>query len=222
MTGEHADEQAGAERRRRTVVQWLADRSVRQLVLAAGGVVLLVSGLFGGLRQAEADERPRLVAGKAHESAPLDITVRRVVWSDDLGEVIGPSEFGRYLLVFADISTDEDTSLKASVVAEAVRIQGLDKFRASVYGTDETRSEEPAPRIVVTDDQVDLSELGPGLTYEVAFIWEQRASEPLPVTVSVVTRSQRFRQSSLEELSGWFDATDDAVGRFPLTKLDLA
>ncbi len=172
--------------------------------------------------EAEPDQRPRLVADQVHESAPFDITIKRVVWADDLGEVIGPSEFGRYLLVFADISTDEDTSIRADIVQEVLRFQGLKGFRKSQFGTEEVASEAPGPRLVVTEDQVDLSELGPGLTYEVAFIWEQRTSEPLPSTVSLVTRSQQFRQSSLEEESSWFDATDDAVGRFPMTELDVS
>lgn len=207
---------------RSRILAWVAARSVRQLVLAAGAVVLLVSGAFGGLRQAEPDQRPRLVVDEPHVSAPFTITIKGVRWSEDLGEVIGPSEFGRYLLVFADISTDEDTSVDLYVVKEAVRLQGLKAFKRYSSGVEEVRSELPDPRVVVTEDQVDLSELGPGLTYEVAFVWEQRTSEPLPSTASVVTRSHQFRQSSLEEERNWFDATDDAVGRFPVTKLDVS
>ncbi len=214
MTGERAQ--------RQRVSQWLAARSVRQLLLGAGAVVLLVSGLFGGLRRAETDERPRLVLDQAHQSAPLDITVKRVLWSDDLGEVIGPSEFGRYLLVFADVSTDEDTAINVSVVKEALRFQGLEGFRRSQSDSREARSEEADPRVLVTEDQVDLSVLGPGLTYEVAFIWEQRKAESLPSTAGLITRSHQYRQSSLEEESDWFDATDDAVGRFPVTELDAS
>lgn len=211
MTGEVA--------RRGRILTWLAARSVRQLVLAVGAVVLLISGAFGGLAQAEPDQRPRLVVDKPHTSAPFDITIKGVRWSEDLGEVIGPSDFGRYLLVFADVSTDEDMSIEASIVGEALRIQGLKGFRKSRYSMDKVRSEYPAPRLVVAEDQVDLSELGPGLTYEVAFIWEQRLSEPLPSSVSLVSRTQQFRQSRLEEGSFWFDVTDDAVGRFPVTKI---
>lgn len=209
----------GERTQRRRVSEWVAARSVRQLVLAAGAVVLLLSGAFGGLRQAEPDQPTRLVTDQSHRSTPFDLTVKRVVWSDDLGEALGPSEFGRYLVVFADVSTQEDRSVRAAVLQEAVRFEGLEGFRKSQFGAEAVHSEEPLPRIVVTADQVELSELGPGLTYEVAFIWEQRTSEPLPTDVNLVTRSQQFRQSSLEETSDWFDASDDAAGRFALTEL---
>jgi len=200
------------------VRSWLAGRSLRQILLAVGAVILLVSGAFGGLKQAEADQRDTLEAGRPHLSEPIDLTIKRVAWSDDLGEVIGPSEYGRYLLVIADVSSNQDRSVDGGVVREALRFTGLQGFSASQVDTDPVRSEDAEPQVIVTDDRTRLDGLGPGLTYEVAFIWQQQASEPLPTSVRLLTRSHGFRQGTFDDAEGWFDIADDAVGRFPVTE----
>ena len=206
MTGAHTDEQAGKDTPRSTVVQWLAARSVRQLALGVGVVVLLLSGLFGGLRQAGAEEPDTLAVGKPHLSEPVNLTVRSVRWSDDLGEAIGPSEFGRYLVVIADVSTDQENSVDSSVIKDSLGLTGVDGLAEG-------------PRVLVTEDRVPLAEVGPGLTYEVAFIWEQKTTEPVPTEVGLVTRSHTLRRGFVNSAVAWFDPVDDAVGTFPVTEL---
>lgn len=203
---------------RRRTMAWLAARSLRQLVLAAAAVVVLASGAFGGLRQAEPDQRDALVLDKPHVAEPFTITVKGVFWADDLGEVIGASDFGRYLLVIADISSTQDASVDKFVVHESLRLKGLDELAGTEIDDRPVASEDADPRVIVTEDRVALSELGPGLTYEVAFIWEQKLSEPLPKSVDLVARVHGFRKSSLDDQENWFDSADGAVGRFPLTK----
>lgn len=216
MTGAQADGQVGEQTRRLTLAQWLAGRSLRQLALGAGAVVLLVSGLFGGLRHAEADEPDKLAAGKPHLSTPVDLTIKSVRWSDDLGEAIGPSEIGRYLVVIADVSTDQQNSVDSSVVKDSLRLTGVD-------GLAEDPRAVPArvarPRVLVTDDRVPLAEVGPGLTYEVAFIWEQMSTEPVPSEIGLLTRSHSLRRGYVDSRVTWFDPVDDAVGTFPVTEL---
>lgn len=203
---------------RRWVVAWLAARSVRQLVLMAGALVLLVSGAFGGLRQAEADDRDRLAVGEPHLAEPIRLTVKGVYWADDLGETIGPSDYGRYLLVIADVSTNQANSVDSFVVRETLRIKGLQKLATSEIRDVPVASEDADPRVIVTEDRVRLSEIGPGLTYEVAYIWEQKTSEPLPTSVEMLARSHQFRQSSLDTQQNWFGISDDAIGTFPVTE----
>ncbi|MET0450043.1 MAG: hypothetical protein ABW004_16640 [Aeromicrobium sp.] len=204
--------------RRGRTVAWLAARSLRQLVLAAAAVIVLVSGAFGGLRQAEPDARDALVLDEPQVAQPFTITVKGVSWADDLGEVIGPSDFGRYLLVIADVSSTQENSVDGFVVHEALRLKGLEELAGSENDDRPVASEDADPRVIVTEDRVKLSELGPGLTYEVAFIWEQKLSEPLPRTVDLVARVHGFRQSSLDEQENWFDSADGATGRFRVTK----
>ncbi|MET0931105.1 MAG: hypothetical protein ABWX74_16410 [Aeromicrobium sp.] len=197
---------------------WLAARSLRQLLLALGAVIVLASGAFGGLKQAEADEREALVVDKPFVAEPFRMTVKGVFHADDLGEVLGASDVGRYLLVIADISSTQSTSVDAWVVREAVRLKGLDGLARSEIDDRLVPSEDADPQVIVTEDRVRLTELGPGLTYEVAFIWEQKLSEPLPETVDLVARVHGFRASTLDGQLNWYDSADGSVGRFSLTR----
>lgn len=215
----------GERTRRERLTEWLAARSVRQLVLAAGAVVLLVSGLFGGLREAEADADvpvTKLVSDRPHLAEPIRMTIKRVAWSEDLGEAIGPSEFGRYLVVIADVSTDQQDSVDSYVVPQSLRLTGLENLRKRQFDGRAVRSEDAEPRVLVTDDRVPLGEIGPGLTYEVAFIWEQKLSEPLPASVRLMARAHGFRQSSIDDQLAWFDVVDDAAGTFPVSQFGAA
>lgn len=208
----------GDESRRRHVLGWIARRSLRQIVLAVGAVILLASGAFGGLRQAEPDQRGALTLGEPRDAAPVRLTVKGVYWADDLGEAIGPSDFGRYLLVIADVSSGHDASLDSFVVRETLRLNRLDQLAKNTLSRVPVPSEDADPQVIVTDDRVRLAELGPGLTYEVAFIWEQQISEPLPTSIELQTWSHQFRQSSLDDQENWFGRSPDATGRFAVTK----
>ena len=204
------------------LLPFIATRSLRQLVLGTGALLLLVSGLFGGLARAEPDELDTLVAGRTVETAPFDITVTKVGWATDLGEVLGESEVGRFLVVYATITSTEKQSVDGFVLGEAVRLQGLKGFVKSPAGGDElVASDEARPNLVVRDDQVTFDVLNPGLTYDVAYIWEQNAEAPVPSTVDVTVYDHGFRQSSIDDQENWFDSSVMATGAFSVTELDL-
>jgi hypothetical protein len=195
---------------------------VRQVVLGVGAAVLLASGLFGGLERAAPDARTTLVAHRTHVAEPFAITISQVAWSDDLGETFGPSKIGRYLLVRTTLRTDQDTTVSGFVVGEALRLHGLSGFAAGELDGDVVDSEDAEPRVVVTADRVPLGEVGPGLTYDVVFVWEQRAAEPLPETVQVESYAHGFRRSSLDSQEDWFDRSPDAIGTFVLERFGAA
>lgn len=197
---------------------WLSRRSIRQVVLGLGGVLLLVSGLFGGLERAAPEPRTVLVADKTHVAEPFELTISRVAWSDDLGEGFGPSKIGRYLLIQTDIRTTQDLTVSSFVVREALRLRGLDGLAADEFDGELVPSEEAEPRVVVTADRVALGEIGPGLAYNVVFIWEQDAAQPLPEAVQVESFAHGFRRSSLDDQEDWFDRVPDATGTFDLER----
>lgn len=204
---------------RRGVMTWLAARSIRQLVLGVGALVLLVSGLFGGLRKADAEPVAALKVDRMLTVEPLQLTVERARWTGDLGDPIGPARGGkRFLTVFAKIRSTSDQSLDSFVVQEALRIDGLSGFAKSQTSDDAVPSEKATPRVVVASDAVDLGNLNPGLTYEVAFIWEQSLSEPLPASLDLAAYQHGFRQSSLDDQENWFDSSVASVGTVPLEK----
>jgi hypothetical protein len=199
------------------VASWWLARSIRQMVLMAGAVVLLVSGLFGGLREAPVEAAEPLAVGRSHEAAPFTLTVERARWTSDLGE-IGKTERGRYLIVIVKVRTDADRSVDSSVLQEGVALQGIDGIYAALGGDKITASEQAKPSVYVLADGVRMSSLPPGLTYELAYVWEQNGSEPVPAELSVASRSHTWRQSSLDDQMNWFDATIDAVGTVPVAE----
>lgn len=203
------------------LLPFIATRPLRQLVLGAGALLLLVSGLFGGLARAEPDEIETLKAGRTVETAPFDVTVTRAGWTTDLGETLGKSEVGRFLVVYATIRSTEKQSVDGFVVGEAIRIRGLKGFPKYQGDADElVVSDEAKPKLVVRDDQVTMDALNPGLTYELAYIWEQTDDAPVPRTVDLTVYDHSFRQSSLDEQENWWDTFEMATGSFPLTEIE--
>lgn len=212
----------GWGRWRAPVWAWVSRRSIRHLLLGVGAVALLVSGVFGGLRQAPPEPLTTLAAGKPHSATPFEITITKVSWATDLGESFDPPELGRFLVVFAEIRTDQDRSVDSFVVKEALRIRGLPDFAKSDVDQDPVDSDDADPLVVVATDRVPLGGIGPGLTYEVAYIWQQDDAQPLPASVEVQAYEHGFRRSSLDGQENWFDSTPEAIGTFPVTELKAA
>lgn len=185
------------------------------MLLMAGAVVLLVSGLFGGLREAPVEAAESLVVGRAHESEPFTLTIERARWTSDLGE-IGKTERGRYLIVIVKVRTDADRSVDLSVLQEAIALKGLAGTYAAMGGDKVVPSEKAKPSVYVLADGTRMSALTPGLTYELAYVWEQSSNEPVPAELTVASRSHTWRQSSLDDQMNWFDETVDAVGTVPV------
>lgn len=187
------------------------------MILMAGAVVLLVSGLFGGLRDAPVEAAEPLVVGSPHEAAPFTLTVERARWTSDLGE-IGKTERGRYLIVIVTVRTDADRSVDLSILQQAVALQNVAGVYNAMDGDKIVASEKAKPAVHVLADGTRMSALPPGLTYELAYVWEQNGSEPVPTELSVASRAHTWRQSSLDDQMNWFDETIDAVGTVPVTE----
>ncbi|GAA3532804.1 hypothetical protein GCM10022234_32130 [Aeromicrobium panaciterrae] len=198
---------------------FVASRSLRQLTLAAGALVLLASGLFGGLERAEPEKVTSVKAGQTVDTGPFDLTVTKVVWAEDLADGPGESELGRFLVVHATVTSTEKDTVSGFVIREALRIHGLRGF-AEKEGSDVlVTSDEADPRVVSVADQVRIDYLNPGLTYDVQYVWEQTWSRPLPSSVDLTVFGHGFRQSNIDEQEDWFDRFPIAVGSFAVTEL---
>lgn len=198
---------------------WVNGLSLRAFLLLIGAMILLVSGLFGGMRRATPESTVvELVAGKTHQADPLAVTVERTRWTNDLGSA-GKTERGRFLIVIAKIRTDEKLSIGSDVTSQILRLRGLQ----GIYGLtgDKTGpSADARPQVYAVDDSTRISTVPAGLTFEVAFVWEQSLAEPLPKSLTVEARRLTWRQSSIDQQYAWFDPTVDAVGTFPLQESD--
>lgn len=193
----------------------VAGRSIRDLGLGAFLAALVVSGLFGGWAPAQ-ESFPELTQGEPVESSPVEITVVEVATSTDLGIYgFGPTE-GRYVVVAADISTDNDTSIPHLQLRDIMRLRDLPGIAPVGVGPDHEPNRIPA-RLVVAADGTPLRDLGPGMTYRTWFVWEQKPGASKPAEVTVEALSMTWRKSNVDEQMRWFDPTVVARGEVPVT-----
>lgn len=200
---------------------WVFDRPPAQWITGGFLVALLLSGLFGGLREVEPDDAP-LVIGTAVDVEPLTITVDRVYWAPSLprvpkpadaprgtGEIYAlkpdPKKSDRLLVVEGTLTNTSDETVYGVIATDSVRLEGLANF------TD--RHGEPAESIDVAPgytyslpEREPLSMAQPGITYKVAWIWEQPKGQPAPAALNVVVNKHTWRQDSLDFEWEWKDA----------------
>lgn len=193
--------------------RYLAGRSIRELALGGFLVALLFSGLFGGWQQA-ADDTPALSAGEPVVTEPVEVTVHGIATSPDVGEFLSGPAQGRYVAVVADISTSATSPIPSRDVSEVMRLRGVEGLFER-FGQDRPTHEIP-PRVVIEADRTLLADLGPGLTYRVWFVWEQREGAPAPASATVEVYGQTHRPSSIEGQPGWFDPTLIASATLPV------
>lgn len=199
--------------------RWLATVTVRQWLLGAFLVVLLASTPFGGLRAQRAEATPALELGKAATVEPFRFTVTKVREGNDLGVAQAPKIDGRYLVVFATVSsTDGERSVpQFSALRELLRIEGVPGVTRAYGSRPEAVSDDLEPdTILVADDAQPMGDLAPGLTYRLAFVWRQAPGQPLPATLRVAAYRHTYRQASIDDTVDWRDPTRAAVGTFPV------
>jgi len=190
--------------------------TLRQAFAGVAAVVVLASAPFGGLATAEPTGPAELEAGETVHAAPFDISIDRLRWSDDLG--LDEEVRGRYLVAVATLENTSDHPVYATTIAETVRLRGLDGLFTGRRGEETVPSAEAVPQVLVLADASLLSSASPGLAYEVAFVWEQDESQPLPSEVTVEVASRTWRASRIDDQEAWFDPTVTHTGTFPVSQ----
>jgi hypothetical protein len=61
--------------------------------------------------------------------------------------------------------------------------------------------------VLLARDSTDLGYLNPGMPERVAFLWEQRASAPVPTTMDIEVYGKTLRTDSLTGSAQWLDLT---------------
>ena len=189
--------------------------SFRQALLFVGAVVLLVSGAFGGLEKATPDEFATVKAGKKTTVAPFTMTIDRARWVKRLSSQL-TSERGRYLVVVATIRSDEKTAVTSGTLAASMRISGVKGVYSSIDGGKPVAAAKASPRVLVVDDGTRLDAVPGGMTYEVAFVWEQATTAGPPRKVALTLYEHTFRKSSIDDQQSWFDPAVVAKGELPV------
>lgn len=197
---------------------YLRTLTLRRWFVGAFLVVLALSLPFGGLQAVEPPDLPTLVVGKPTTVEPFTVTVTRVRHGDDLGVAQARKTPGRYVVVFATVTTTaQDRSVPVQTVKELLRIEGVSGVSKG-FGSLEPQpvSDQLAPdSVLVATDAEPMGDLAPGLRYDLAFIWLQTPGQPVPAQVRVAAYRHTWRASSIDQELGWRDATRAAVGTIP-------
>lgn len=201
-------------------VLWLTRLSLKQVSMLAAGIVVLASGVFGGLEKADIRRIPvagQLTVGVERHAHPIDITIEGAEVTTRINRLYDEPD-GHYLVIVATISADVDESLYEGTVADIVRIEDVPGV-GPLDGDPAEDSETVKPRVFVDPDGSNLAPAVPGLTYRVRFVWEQSASVPAPSSLTVITRDLTHRKSTLDTQMLWTDPTLDARGRIPVREV---
>ena len=215
-------EDGGDDLRRRAqtsrVASRLLERPLRSLGVGVTVIVLGVTALFGGLADADVEhpDVARVTVGEKVVAAPYEITIRKVVWVDELPNVYPQEKGSHWLAITATLRNTHTESLFGAVeLKDALTLSGVDGLvEKPERGTDRVES---SYRKVIADTS-DLSPVQPGIAYEMVFLFEQRAGVTPPTEVTVQAVGHTWRQNSIDKTMGWFDPTVVAQGTLPMVE----
>lgn len=193
------------------VARRVLDQPLRRLGVVGAVVLLAATAAFGGLEEQTDDDLEVLAVDEPVEVAPFELTVQRVVWTTELpGQTL--SEPGnRWLGVVTTVRNTSDAGVLGTVLREALT---LDDVPGLVVEPRDLGV--PASAVALLVDGSALSPVQPGLTYEVAFLFEQDAGSPPPTTATVQLQRHTWRQASLDPTIAWRDPTTTLRGELPV------
>ena len=181
----------------------------RQRLGVGVAALLLVTAPFGGLRAAAEPGPDRLVAGKAFQVGPYDVTVRKVVTVGDLAPAIKPEQPGGRLLVLSGTITNPGNRPEfTTLVTQAFSVKG--------GGVVEPAEGRAVPQLVSVEDGQDITTVNPGLTYDVAIVFEQQPGwTQQKVTVDVEGLEFQEEDPLTLDPQSWLETDEVAArGRF--------
>lgn len=224
------DEAAGAAtglRPSRTtrVRRWLLSLPPATWVTAVVLIALLVSGLFGGLREVDTDPVGALERDRAVSAAPVEVSVTDVYTvrefpglpaTDGAGSVPAdqPSA-GRFVVVEASVTNTSEATVGSSVLSRAVSLDDATGFVSS-KGARVEAAQAPPTLVYTLPEKSAFTRAQPGVTYRVAYLFDQAAEVAAPATITVAVNEHTWREDSLDFSMDWKDPEVRATGRFAL------
>ncbi|UZN04501.1 hypothetical protein [Cellulomonas sp. S1-8] len=176
------------------VARRVLDQPLRRIGLGGAFVLLAATAAFGGLEEQTQDGPEVLAVETAVDVAPFELTVHRVVWTTDLpGRTL--SDGNRWLGVVASVRNTSDAGVLGITLRDALALTDVEGL-VTQPGT--TR---PTATIAVLADGSSLNPVQPGLTYEVAFLYEHDGSVAPPTTATVLLQQQTWGVDRLEGLT---------------------
>jgi hypothetical protein len=218
---EPPDEEPARRPGRSRVAERLLNQPLRHLGVGVAIIVLGATAAFGGLEAAAGTDRlPPVRIGEKTLVAPYDITIKKVVWVDELPDVYPSQRGNRWLAITATVRNTHDVSLYGAVeLAQAVTLSDVDGLvRTPDRGTDRVRSSYQKQIM----DNSDLTPVQPGIDYAMVFLFEQKATAAPPEQVSVALVGHTWREDSIDKSEKWLDPTVVATSTLPMVELPPA
>lgn len=185
-----------------------------RLTAAAGAVVLAVSAPFGGLGQVPLDERVRAAEpGEAVDAAPFRLTFQEALAVDEVPDVVTPDVEGNHLMVvLAEVTNDSDSWVYANLLSPVPRSSPQSRV---IVVLDDDLAPTGFASTYHAEDDTRFSTVNPGLTYDVAIVWEFAGAVPDELPLGIATLTLRPSTISPDVLE-WTDPAEAATLTLPV------
>jgi hypothetical protein len=138
----------------------------RWLITSVAAILLLLSGVLGGLDDAPVEPIPVLEAGETAPGDQFSVAVTRALLIDALPEQgITPEKGNRLLVIGATV--ENQRTMPVRLATDPVKPDTV-----VPVGVEGIASTTPAMAVVVVDDGTQLSPLQPGVPTDVVYVWE--------------------------------------------------
>lgn len=186
-----------------------------RLLLALGGLVVLIVGFVGGWDKVAAVEEavPTAAPTATATATPFNVTMLLAKHGAELPPIVYPRDGVRYIFLLADVTNMSNQPVGVEVLADAVSI---DAKKLETNGAGDVRR----PLIYRINDTQSARSLQPGVSTPVALIWAQSAAEPPPETLTVSLNSHTWKKSALEDFDYWQSPTPVVEITMPISEYE--
>lgn len=187
------------------------------LITGAGGVLLAMTAVFGGLATAPVEPIPEIAVGDVYKGSDFEITVVGVeLWNDNGKSGVFPNtDAGEQVLV---VTVDVENRFAKPRPSSSVDEKGmLDELRVSPFDT--------SPEVSRADDGTFSPMLQPNVPARLLLAWLVEPGELLvgdTVTVSLHDATHQVGSSVLRGIDYWVDEGVGATVTSPVTKKDVS
>lgn len=116
-------EEPAPERSR--VAARLLNQPLRNLGVGVTAIVLGTTAAFGGLEEADGlDRTAEVKVGTTLTADPFEITIRRLLWVEDLPGWPTSTQENRWLAIVVDVKNTTDSTMQSYLAREALTVNG--------------------------------------------------------------------------------------------------
>jgi hypothetical protein len=202
-------------RGREVVTRWVSASPVTRVGGPVAALLLGVSGLFGGLDRVPLAERVSEIKPDTEITVePFSLTIKRAVAVDEIDGEITPLTPGNHLMVvLLDAENVSDDSVSSHQLSPVSRAKSY--LNTTLVVLDDRLAPETSD-VYDADSNVAVSLLSPGLTYDLAVVWEFRGAVPEKLPLGLAKLTLRGETISPDVLA-WQDPEEAATVTLPVT-----